>query len=363
MQHDLFGDITFDGIKGIIRSLPVIWQLRSYLKPTMGQYADRFTDPFLRRGFSLSEYSYPQIPLLLHLIKHAYGAQGGIAWPASGSAEFAKSIEQRYRDLGGQIYYGHKVAKILTEGDRAAGVVLDDGTEHRSDYIISDADGRKTICDLLEVRFMNDRIRKYAEEPDDETNWAVHVFLGVNRDLSKEPSSLVMLLDEPVEIAGRICHSIDMQIYGFDPSMSPPGKGVIKVELFSTYSYWKQLAADRQRYEEEKQRVADTVIDLLERQYFTGLRSQVEVVDVPTLLTWEHFMGGTHGFANMPRKRPSFVQSLSGRGLEITLPGLNHFYQVGDWATSAGALFMNALSGRKVMEIICKEEGKKFTSQ
>jgi hypothetical protein len=38
--------------------------------------------------------------------------------------------------------------------------------------------------------------------------------------------------------------------------MAPEGKGVIKVDLVSSYSYWKQLHTDRQRYEEEKQKVA-----------------------------------------------------------------------------------------------------------
>ncbi|NTU61273.1 MAG: hypothetical protein HGA95_02965 [Caldiserica bacterium] len=69
----------------------------------------------------------------------------------------------------------------------------------------------------------------------DETNWAFHVFLGVNRDLSKEPSSLHVLLEQPVTIAGHTCKHLEMQMYGFDKSMAPAGKGVIKVELFSTW--------------------------------------------------------------------------------------------------------------------------------
>jgi len=292
-------------------------------------------------------------------MKHAYGYLDGIAWPVSGAAEFSRSIEQHFVALGGQVHYGHKVVEILTDGDRATGVRLDDDTEIRADYVISDADGRKTINELLGGRFINDKIRRYCEEPDDETHWAVHVFLGVNRDLSQEPSALVMLLDEPVEIAGHTCHSLEMQIYGFDKTMAPSGKGTIKVELVSSYSYWKSLASDRQRYEEEKQRVADIVIDTLERR-FPGLRGQVEVVDVPTLLTWERFMGGTHGFANMPKKHFNFFQSISGKGLQLTLPGLKNFYFAGVWATSAGALFMNALSGRKVIQAICKNKGKRF---
>ena len=61
-------------------------------------------------------------------------------------------------------------------------------------------------------------------------------------------------------------------------------KSVIKVEVVSSYSYWKQLYADRRRYEEEKQKVAGRVIDILEN-HFHGIRSQVEVIDVPTLMT------------------------------------------------------------------------------
>jgi phytoene dehydrogenase-like protein len=146
-----------------------------------------------------------------------------------------------------------------------------------------------------------------------------------------------------------------------DPAMAPAGKGVIKVELHSTYSYWKALAADRARYDEEKARIADTVIGLLERR-FPGLRGQVEAVDVPTLLTWERYMGGTHGFANMPKKPFNFMKSLTAGGMETTLPGLERFHFAGAWATSAGALFMNALSGRVVVKAICKAENRPFTA-
>ncbi|MHB0937900.1 MAG: phytoene desaturase family protein [Armatimonadota bacterium] len=360
-RRDIGEAMIFDGMPGLLRAAPLLWRMRSYLKPTLKQYAERFTDPLLRAGFPLVEYSMPDAPLFLHVMKHANGTTGGIKWPAGGALAFARSIEQRYLSLGGQVHYKQKVTRILTEGHRTVGIVLEDGTEVRADYVISNADGRKTIMEMLGGRFTNETIRAWCAEPDDLTNWAVHVFLGVNRDLSKEPSALVMLLEKPMEIAGQACHHIELQTYGFDPSMAPPGKGVIKAELFSTYSYWKALAADRARYEEEKERIADTVIGLLEPR-FPGLRGQVEAVDVPTLLTWERYMGGTHGFANMPKKPFNVFKSLSAGGMETTLPGLERFHFAGAWATSAGALFMNALSGRVVLQAICKEEGKRFTA-
>lgn len=154
----------------------------------------------------------------------------------------------------------------------------------------------------------------------------------------------------------------EMQMYGFDKTMAPEGKGVIKVELVSSCRYWKELYADRPRYDEEKQKVAQQVIDLLENR-FAGIKDQVEVIDVPTLMTWERYMGGTHGFAGMPHKKVDILASAFGKGWEMTLPGLSNFYMVGQWATSAGSLFSNALSGRTAIKTICRQQGRRFITE
>jgi len=44
----------------------------------------------------------------------------------------------------------------------------------------------------------------------------------------------------------------------------------------------------------------------------------------------------------------------------MILPGLSGFYFVGVWASMAGSLFGNALSGRRAIQALCKREGKKF---
>ena len=130
---------------------------------------------------------------------------------------------------------------------------------------------------------------------------AVSVYLGARSDLPDEPSSRIMLLKEPATLAGARFLPLEMQIYGFDKTMAPEGKGVIKVELTASYSYWKKLSTNRADYETEKQSVAAQVIGLLEN-HFPGISDQVEVTDVSTLLTWERFMGGTHGFVNSPTR-------------------------------------------------------------
>jgi phytoene dehydrogenase-like protein len=358
--NDLLGDMMLGSPGEKAKALAGMAARIKWLTPTMAKFARRFKDPFLRRAMPLLIYSNPDISLLIHLIRHGYGVDDIIQWPAGGALKFAVSIERRYKALGGEIAYNSKVEKILVEKGNAVGVRLADGSEHRADIVISNADGRKTIMDMLGGRFVDDKVRRECGEPPDTTAWSVHVFLGVKRDLSAEPSAMIMLLDEPVEIAGHRCGSLEMQIFGFDKTMAPAGKGVIKAELFSDYSFWKAIADDRARYEEEKTRAADRTIDVLERR-FPGLRSQVETIDVPTQLTWERFMGGTRGFANVPNKKVTVWAGMKGSGGELTLPGLEGFYFVGVWASMAPSLFGNALSGRHAIQAICRKEGKPFT--
>jgi hypothetical protein len=44
----------------------------------------------------------------------------------------------------------------------------------------------------------------------------------------------------------------------------------------------------------------------------------------------------------------------------MTLPGLSGFYFVGVWASMAGSLFGNALSGRRAIQALCRRAGRKF---
>ncbi|MBN1153690.1 NAD(P)/FAD-dependent oxidoreductase [candidate division KSB1 bacterium] len=331
----------------------------------MSTYAQRFSDPFLKRAFSLLIYANPDGPFFFHLMRHAGGLSGDIQWPVGGAIEVAKSIEQRYLELGGSVNYKSKVEKILVENNKVVGIRLSDGTEHRADVIISNTDGRKTILNMLGGKYMNKIVRGYCEPLQDETTFAIDVFLGVNRDLSREPSSLVLLLEQPVTIANHTYESIEAQIYGFDKSMAPAGKGTIKVELSASYAYWKGLYNDdRGKYKQEKKRVAELIIDILEK-YFSGIKDQVEVVDVCTLMTWERYMGGTQGWFNFPNRKFEFSirEDLSDKKFKWTLPGLSNFYLVGAWASAMGSLAHNAISGRTIIRRICLNDGKELKIQ
>ena len=359
-KGDPFSAVTLGTFWEKVRYMPYFIKRSKYFKDTLESYSKKFSHPLLKKAFPLLNYSLPNIPLFFYLSKHIAEDNGGMDWPKGGSGTIAGNMAERYRQLGGVVHFNKKVDKIITENNHAVGVLLEDGTVHRADYIISNADGRKTITHMLKGKYANKKINDFCKPKEDVSRpFAVQVFLGVKRDLSGFPSSMIMFLNEQAEIAGHKTDHLDMQIYSHSHGMAPEGKSVIKVELFSKYSYFESILSDKEKYNAEKERIAKQVIDLLEQQ-FSYLEQDIEAVDVITLCTWERFMHGTEGFDNFPNKKLSVLSTMFGLNDDYMLPGLKGFYFAGGWVTSAGSLLMNAKSGKTVIEKICKKSGVKF---
>jgi phytoene dehydrogenase-like protein len=285
-------------------------------------------------------------------------------YPIGGSLEFARAIEKRYLDLGGQIHYKSRVEKILVEADpagradRAVGVRLTNGSEHRADIVISAADGHATIFDMLEGKYINDTIKGYYD------TWPIfqpiiQVSLGVARDLSQEPHTVICALAQPIRIAEKERSLLTMRHFCYDPTMAPAGKSAIVAMFVSNYAYWKALAEDHERYEAEKKDIAIKVIEQLE-QHYPGITDQVEVVDVATPLTYERYTGNWQGSMEGWMITTETMGKAFGKGMDKTLPGLEDFYMVGQWVQPGGGLPPAAESGRKVIGMICEEDGKEF---
>jgi phytoene dehydrogenase-like protein len=278
-------------------------------------------------------------------------------YPVGGSLAFSKRIEKRYLDLGGDVTYGARVEKILVEGDRAVGVRLEDGTEHRADYVVSAADGRTAIFDMLEGRYVDDKVRGYYDElplfkP------LLYLSFGVADALADAPHYLTFNFASLPRIAGEEVRRASFRVFNFDATLAPPGKTVVTVMFGSNYDYWKKLRdKDLGRYEAQKGRVAAAVLDDLERR-FPGIKNKVEVCDVATPATFERLTGNWKGsFAGWEIPPPAPAPRM-----EKALPGLANFWMAGQWVMPGGGLPSALISGRQVIQLICSEEGKEFTT-
>jgi len=352
---ELYG--TIHGISFLIRMFPFLRLLSKWKKITLREYAGRFSDPFLREALPLLG-DMPGFPTAILIMILAWTHRKSAGYPLGGSLGFSRRIERRYLDLGGEIHYRSPVREIMVENDKAVGVRLADGTTHRSDIVISAADGHSTIFDMLGGKYIDDKIRRYYDElpvfPP-----LIQVALGVARSFEGLPPAVLYFLDEPVVIGGQERRYFPVEIYNFDPTLAPPGKTVVKVLLASDYAYWKNLEQDPARYRVEKEKIADQVIGLLDRRY-PGLAGQVEMRDVATPLTWERYTGNWRGcFEGWLITRQTFPPFHMSK----TLPGLKDFHMAGQWVEPGGGVPTAAMSGRNVIQILCKRDRRTFVTQ
>jgi len=350
---ELYGPI--DGLKLLFKMFPSLRVMRKWKRISVQDFAKRFSDPFIREAFPLS-FDLPDFPMMGMLMTLAWMHNKSAGYPVGGSLEFSRAIERRYLDLGGEIHYRSPVSKILAANDQAIGVRLADGTEHRGDIVVSAADGHSTVFDMLEGKYINDKIRGYYDKlpifPP-----LVQVALGVAHSFEGSPPSIIYPLKEPVTIAGQERKRAGVEIHNFDPTLAPPGKTVVKVMFDSNYAYWKVLTEDSARYQAEKEQIADKVIALLE-QRFPGLAGQVEMCDVATPMTWERYTGNWRAsFEGWLITTKTFDMRISK-----TLPGLKNFYMAGQWVEPGGGVPTAAMSGRNVIQIICKRDKKPFVT-
>jgi phytoene dehydrogenase-like protein len=341
-----------------LKALTALPLLIKYGSITLEAYARRFKDPFLRSAFPTLLYDWPQQSMAMLLSFLGGSDRGDLRWPVGGSAAFARAIEKRFKALGGEVLYDHKVQSIIVEDDRAVGVRLADGSQMRADIVVSNAYGPTTIFDMLGGRYVSPAIRRYYDAPIDRVEMGIHVSLGVDRDLSREGHAIVLPLHPPVTIAGEPRRRLYVEPFGFDATLAPRGKGVLKVVLPTSHQYWADLHQTPEAYRAEKERVLEQVLAQLEPR-FPGLSRQVEMSDVATPMTTRRYTGNGPGFRWSAAALA--LALFAKRRLSQTLPGLQGFYMVGQWAGMPGVPMVAAM-GRDLVRAICRSEGRPFHS-
>ncbi|GHJ39084.1 amine oxidase [Streptomyces sp. TS71-3] len=372
----------------LARFTPYYLAISRSISTLMTDYSARFQDPLLREAFNYILFekhpAFPVLPFLFQLASHA-NLSAGV--PEGGSLGLARSVEDRYERLGGEIRYNAKVVEILVEEDRAVGVRLSDGRQLRADIVVSACDGRTTLLDLLGGRYLDDTYRELytrtIEEPGMVFPGYVTVFLGLRRPFPSATPCTTYLLDEEqaADLVGIRHPSINVQFRSaYYPELSPPGSAVVYASYFSDAAPWRALStgveqASRMRrgqelhtlpvgrgreYQRAKRRVRDVIVGLLDERY-PGLAASTAVRDVSTPLTQVRYTGNHDG--TVLGWQP-FVESGETVEKQIkrygpALPGLRNFYLSGVWATTGG-LIRAAAAGRHVMQFVCRDDGRTF---
>lgn len=334
-------------------ALRPVWKYLSgkYAKP-IAEYAQSVQDPLLQK--ILVNLFLPEVPVWFVFMVLALVADKQIGLLEGGCSEFVSPIVERYKALGGEVTYKATVVEILVENNRAVGVQLADGSQHRADVVVSAADGYSTIFKMLGGRYVDEKIKERYR------SWelvrpAAMVSFGVAREFLDDPPLSIVLLKDPLILGGQAVGAFSLRLFNYSAKFAPPGKTVVQVMFESEWDFWHDLQEERPRYEAEKERVAMEVLARLEAHY-PGLSSQVEVTDVATpYTTWRYTLNHRGAYMGwLPTPKVLMTQ------LPKALPGLSSFCMAGQWATSGGGVPPCLYSGRHVVQLLCHRDGKRF---
>jgi phytoene dehydrogenase-like protein len=247
--------------------------------------------------------------LLHHYMGEIDGAFRAWGIPKGGTGGISNAIASAARANGAEIRTEAPVAKILTRGGRATGVVLESGEEILAESVLSSVDVRRTFIDLLEPGVVDDEftaeVRRFK-------------FRGssgkVNLALDGLPS-FTSLPGPGEHLRGAISLSpsiADMERayddakYGHwsrkpyvdiviptlvDPSMAPPGKHVMS--CFVQYAPY-HLADGLGTWDDNREAFGDAVVDRI-AEFAPDIRSKILHRNVQTPLDIERTTGLTEG--------------------------------------------------------------------
>jgi phytoene dehydrogenase-like protein len=349
MRQDM--PIDFD-LKSALRAIPTLFLFMKYKMP-LRKFAAKFKSPLLRKLF-IEALDWHDMPVIFIFWTLALMGAKKAGYPVGGSDALISSALKKYEELGGRIKYNATVTGIIVEHDKAVGIRLSDGTEHRADYIISASDGHRTIYDWLGGRYTNRFINKCYETLIPFPG-IIYASFGLNRDYHQIPYGFQFQLQKPVIIGSEEVSSIGVRNHWFDKVLCPEGKAIFNIMIPQDYSFWKSLAGDRERYLAEKHKAQELIITALE-EHLPGIREEIIMTDLATPLTFERYTGNWKGSYEGWLMSPKHIMLQ----LPSVLPGLSNFYMAGHWISPGGGLPSGLLTGRKAIAMICKKEKRSF---
>lgn len=322
-------------------------------RETIAGLREQIRHPVLRE---LMGRMFPDMPIPFAAAVLGELARGTLGTVNGGSHRFSRAIERRAKELGAAVHYHQDVEEILVENDRAVGVRTVKGREFRADRVISCAPGYTTIFRMLGGKYTDDAIRRrYAEWPLFQP--IAMVSFGIDRIYDELPAGNSIHLDRPLVVGHREVPEIAVRNFAFDPSLAPEGHSVVQAMVPTDFDLWHDLHHAPRRYAGRKEALADAVLDRLER-HAPGIQAAVQMTDVATPYTFWRFArchrGSYEGFLPTP--------DTLGRHVSKTLPGLDRFHMAGQWVEPGGGIPPAVYSGRQVVQLICHDDGREFTT-
>jgi len=262
---------------------------------------ERLKDLLGSQGTSETEMS---VVLLAKMWR--FMSKEGIWYIKGGISKVPELLAARVRVHGGEIRLGEGVKRILVHDGAAVGVELEGGALIRSPIVISNADYKETILELLPVdTIMANKKEEISRMP--LTSSAFTVFLGVKKDLvdlsAFNGHHLLVKLMEGKPLTWELKSPIPEDFLKdeiwlswwskHDTDLAPPGCEALTIKVTAPFDQFAPLSGDgRGRHQDiyysMKEKMADALVSAASR-VIPGLLGAVVVREVATPLTYKYW--------------------------------------------------------------------------
>jgi len=246
--------------------------------------------------------------LLHHVMGDVDGSIGAWGLARGGMGAISNAIASALQAAGGEIRTSAGVQKVLVEGRKAVGVVLENGDEVRSNIVVSNLDAKRTFTRIMDKNDLPDGIYKRA------MNFKIRGSSGkVNIALSGMPK-FTGVPDNPYIARGGQTFSGSLETMeraydcwkhgrwsddpfiesvipsAWDPTVAPVGKHWMS----NFVQYCPPKLADGPWTPEKRDAFGESVISKIER-YSPGFRDLIVHMEVRTPHEIENEIGLTEG--------------------------------------------------------------------
>jgi phytoene desaturase len=275
-------DKPFLHISDMLKVAPDLIRLQSY-KSVYGYVAQYVQDEFIRQALSFhpllvggNPFDAPSIYAMINYLMDEWG----VYYAIGGTGAIVEALGKLFTETGGKIHLNSEVEEILVEGRKATGVRLKDGTVHKADIVVSNADPAWTYMKMIpsqKRRWNSDaryRSMKYSMS-------LFVIYFGTRRrynDCGLVHHNIILsqrykdLLDDIFHrkvLADDFSLYLHMPTYT-DPSIAPPG-----TESFYVLSPVPHLGAADIDWTKMAPVYKERILKFLEENYLPDLRENI----------------------------------------------------------------------------------------
>jgi phytoene dehydrogenase-like protein len=332
----------------MLSMMPALPRMGFYNKQSVREFAERFTNPILRKFLQTIIGPENNATGLVFTMATLMSGDGG--YPEGGSLAMARRIADYLKAIGGRIEYGRSVDRVEVRNGAACGVIIE-GELVKSDAVIVTQDTMVAIDRLFAAPIYEAWAKTMREVTIPMLDTII--CLGVEADLSDLPESIIFNLEKPFNCGDIPVNMISMNNYAGYRSYAPEGcTAVTAICSGDSYDFWKKCKEDG-TYEAEKEKLAYAYIEAISAKY-PKISGKVTVWDVATPLTYERYLRSYKG---------SWMTG-SGKGKMASYPSkpesIQNVYFASHRLMPPGGLPGAAVMGRTAVQYLCKDTNTIF---